>query len=407
MTITTDLAQTAEDHARLLHIPPERRLDRTQAAADLAAGTAGIALVHIERARSGRDDWRTAHDFILDVSAEPASDHDTSGLFLGAPALAFVLQAAAGSSPRYRTGLADLDEPLAQLAHRRARTALARIDQARPATFAEYDIFSGLSGIGALLLRSDPGGSALEQVLTYLVALTRPLPLGDRVLPGWWVSHDATRKTPAGYPGHANLGAAHGIAGPLSLLAQAARRGVIVDGHLQAIADICRWLYRWRRNDATGCWWPEHLGADDLHSGRSRQTSPSRPGWCYGTPGIARAGQLAAIALGDSTLQRLFEDALLACISDDAQLAQLTEAGLCHGWAGTFQTTWRAAADTATPALRQQLPRLADALLAAATAPHEHGPGLLNGTAGTALALHTAAADTAPTCGWDACLLID
>ncbi|EYT91487.1 hypothetical protein ThrDRAFT_02822 [Frankia casuarinae] len=35
------------------------------------------------------------------------------------------------------------------------------------------------------------------------------------------------------------------------------------------------------------------------------------------------------------------------------------------------------------------------------------GPGLLNGTAGTALTLHTAAHTVAPRSGWDACLLID
>jgi hypothetical protein len=35
------------------------------------------------------------------------------------------------------------------------------------------------------------------------------------------------------------------------------------------------------------------------------------------------------------------------------------------------------------------------------------GPGLLDGAAGTALALHTAAHNVAPTSGWDACLLID
>ncbi|GAA2052326.1 hypothetical protein GCM10009839_69620 [Catenulispora yoronensis] len=407
MTITAYLTQTADDHARLLHTPPEQKYGHTGTGADLAAGSAGIALVHIERASCGRDNWRTAHSFIQSAAGGPVSDHDTSGLFLGAPALAFVLHAAAGTTSRYRTGLGDLDQPLAQLAHRRTQAAMTRIQQRRPAAFAEYDVFSGLTGIGALLLRRDPGGSALEQVLTYLVALTRPLPAGDRALPGWWVSHDPTRKAPAGYPGHANLGAAHGIAGPLALLAQAARKGITVEGQHQAIADICRWLYRWHRDEDGTCWWPEHLGAEDLRSGRSRQTGPARPSWCYGTPGIARAGQLAALALADRTLQQHFEDALLGCLGDETQLEQLSNAGLCHGWAGTFQTAWRAAADAATPALRHQLPRLADKLAAAAAQPHGHGPGLLTGTAGTALALHTAATDTAPTCGWDACLLIN
>ncbi|MGM1058376.1 lanthionine synthetase C family protein [Saccharothrix sp. Mg75] len=407
MTTTASLAHAAEHHARLLHTPPPRTPADDWAAQDLATGSAGIALAHIERARSGLDTWQTAHAHIRAAATTPLSDHDSAALFLGAPALLFVLDAAAGSSDRYRTGLADLDAPVTRLAHRRAHNALARTDTARPAAFGEYDVFSGLSGLGALLLRRDPGGSALERILHYLVALTRPLTVDNEVLPGWWVGHDPHRETPPGHRGHANFGAAHGITGPLALLAHAARRGITVEGHHQAIIDICQWLEHWRRDGDAGPWWPEHLDIIELRTGRTRQTGPGRPSWCYGTPGIARAGQLAAIALGDHVLQDHYERALLACLGDDTQLARLTDAGLCHGLAGTFQTFWRAAADATTPALHEQLPRLADALLAAAARPHQHGPGLLNGTAGIALALHTAATDTAPSCGWDACLLID
>ncbi|OLE21189.1 MAG: lanthionine synthetase, partial [Catenulispora sp. 13_1_20CM_3_70_7] len=313
MTTNTDLAAAAEHHSRLLQPPPPDVPGQTGAAQDLATGSVGTALAHIERARSGLESWRTAHAFILHATSAPISDHDTSGLFLGAPALAFALDAAAGTSDRYKSGLADLDPAVTQLAHRRTSRALGRIAAGEAATFAEYDIFSGLSGIGALLLRRDPGGSALERVLTYLVALTQPLPDRYKRLPGWWVSHNPHRKTQPGYPGHANLGAAHGITGPLALLAQAARRGITVDGHHQAIADICHWLNAWRRGDDAGCWWPEHVAMSELRTGRTSQTGPARPSWCYGTPGIARAGQLAAIALGDRTLQHEYESALVAC----------------------------------------------------------------------------------------------
>ncbi|MEU8621524.1 hypothetical protein [Streptomyces sp. NPDC048623] len=36
-------------------------------------------------------------------------------------------------------------------------------------------MFYGLTGLGALLLRTQPGSAALEHVLTYLVAPTRPI----------------------------------------------------------------------------------------------------------------------------------------------------------------------------------------------------------------------------------------
>jgi hypothetical protein len=86
-------------------------------------------------------------------------------------------------------------------------------------------------------------------------------------------------------------------------------------------------------------------------------------------------------------------------------MAQLTDAGLCHGAAGLYMTAWRAAQDALTPAIGTELPGLA-ALLLKLAADRPSGTGFLNGTAGTALALHTAASGAAPISGWDACLLI-
>jgi len=46
---------------------------------------------------------------------------------------------------------------------------------------------------------------------------------------------------------HGNLGIAHGITGPLALLAVAMKRGVAVAGRAGAIGRICPWTDRWRR----------------------------------------------------------------------------------------------------------------------------------------------------------------
>ncbi|AXI77471.1 lanthionine synthetase C family protein [Peterkaempfera bronchialis] len=373
----------------------------------LAEGAAGIALLHLQRAYTGHGTWQQAHAWITTAASGDISAADNTGLFLGVPALAFLLHAATGSPARYEESLATLDLHVAALARRRSAAALARITRGQLPAFAEYDIFYGLTGIGAYLLRRDPVGTALEQVLDYLVALTRPLRADGHQLPGWWVAHDPHGRMSSRYAGgHGNLGAAHGITGVLLLLSQAARRRVTVAGQLDAIAALCAWLTAWRQEGTSGPWWPEHLSPADLRTGTTHQSGPGRPSWCYGTPGIARAGQLAAIALHDHQLQREFEDALTACVHDPAQLDQITDTGLCHGWAGLYQTVWRASRDALTPALRARLPGLAKALARHAR-PGTAGPGFLDGDAGTALALTTAANDAAPTCGWDACLLID
>ncbi|WP_045876704.1 lanthionine synthetase C family protein [Pseudofrankia sp. DC12] len=409
MSIGDDLSREAERRARGL-AQPGSAAEAGPPGQALSSGSAGIALLFIERARAGLDSWQPAHRHLLDASARPVADHDTAGLYFGAPAVAFVLDIAAGQSARYREGLAALDDVVTRLAHRRARQALDRIKAARPPNFDEYDLFLGLTGLGSLLLRRAPASGATEQVLTYLVALTRPLTVDGEALPGWWVDHDPHRGRAGSFRGgHANVGLAHGVAGPLALLSLAARRGLTVDGQLEAIATICAWLDTWRRDGPTGPFWPQHLTLTELRSGRCERSQPGRPSWCYGTPGIARAGQLAALALDDPDRRRTYEQALLACLDDPAQQVLLTDASLCHGHAGLYQTVLRAAADDPTGHLATRLPKLAGDLLRTARAAPAMGPterGFLTGSAGTALALHTAAAQTPPASGWDACLLI-
>lgn len=406
MMSTTHLAEAVERHTARLARPAPPPENQPWAAQSLTTGAAGTALLHIERAHIGSGTWQQAHTWIKAAVAGEVSAADTTGLYLGAPAITFMLDAAAGDAGRrYRDALTDVDRPVVALAHRRADAAMSRIRSGRLCGFREYDVFFGLSGIGSLLLRRDPDGSAMERVLDYLVALSRPLQVEGETLPGWWVGHDPHRRFAAAYRGgHGNLGMAHGIAGPLSLLSRALRRGITVDGHREAIATICEWLDAWQQDGESGPWWPEWITVADLRTGRPSQIGPARPSWCYGTPGITRAAQLASIATGDTRRQRIIERALARCLDDPAQQARITGGGLCHGWAGVFQTVWRAARDGETSGLAGHLPRLADTLARFGGAA---GSGLLDGAAGTALALHTAARNLAPTTEWDACLLID
>ena len=374
----------------------------------LASGAAGTALAHIEHARTEpvpqqrTHRWESAHLWVRAAGAGGVSASDTCGLFLGVPAVTFTVHTAG----RYRATAPRLLRETVALTHRRVDSATRRLGSDETATFAEYDALFGLTGLGALLLATAPGEEALERVLAYLVALTRPRFVHGRTVPGWWVSHDPHRGASEHFPGgHANLGMAHGMAGILALLATAKRAGVTVDGHDEAILLLLEHLENWVQEGPAGPWWPEHLTLGELASGRPHWCGPARPSWCYGTPGIARAGQLAALSLGDASRQEFFEHALDRCLSDEAQLARIIDAGLCHGWAGLFQTTWRAAAEATSSNLTGHLPRLAAALATHAET-GTRGQGLLDGSAGTALALMTASTGTAPATGWDTCLLI-
>ncbi|WP_246258097.1 lanthionine synthetase C family protein [Amycolatopsis anabasis] len=395
----------AEAIAARLATPTLDADDRSGREQSLAHGAAGGALLHIERALLGLGSWSTAHAWVATATTRAVSAADDTGLYLGAPAISFILHAAqADHTRRYGPALSALGTHVALLAHRRVDAALARTDRGDTATFAEYDLFSGLTGIGQLLLQHTPGNDALERILDYLVRLTRPS-RADHQQPGWWVSHhpDPQLPTPGG---HTNLGLAHGISGVLAFLGAALRRGTSVDGHAEAIATICAHLDAWRQDDEPGPWWPQWITQDELRTGRTRQPGPLRPSWCYGTPGIARAQQIAALATGDTARQTMAEHALAACLSDPAQLAHVTDTGLCHGWSGLHQTAWRAAHDALSPEIGRQLPRLAESLTQHADHDHNRDTGLLDGAAGVALALHTAARNEPPISGWDACLLI-
>ena len=125
-------------------------------------------------------------------------------------------------------------------------------------------------------------------------------------------------------------------------------------------------------------------------------------------PGQARAQQLAGLALGDLERARAAERALAGCVLDRQVTALLTDASLCHGWAGVVQALWRAAGDALSPqpleaALREARRGMEDH-------PARAGPptsgGLLEGTSGIQFAQNDLPRTGGEPPCWDACLLL-
>jgi hypothetical protein len=162
----------------------------------------------------------------------------------------------------------------------------------------------------------------------------------------------------------------------------------------------------WRQSSSSGPWWPGFINRAQADAAWVPTPSRQRPSWCYGTPGVARAQQLAAMALGDAERSRQAEAAMLGCLRDPAQLSRLTDAGLCHGLAGVLQATWRMATAAPRSELGAELPRLADQLHVQLTHANRD-PEFLDGRAGIALALHSLTTTTKPPPShWDRCLLL-
>jgi hypothetical protein len=372
----------------------------------LASGAAGIALLHIERARSGHGDWTTAHAWLSAAARDDLSAGPHAGLFFGVPTLTFVTHAAADRPGKLTRALADLDTSTATVTRRRLDEAHARIDRGDRPALHEFDLIRGLTGLGSYYLQRHPHHDLTRAVLSYLVRLTELLTGRTDWLPGWWTDLAPTGHPSPDYPeGHGNSSMSHGIAGPLALLSLALRGGVVVDGHTDAITRICTWLDAWQQDHPCGPWWPGIITMEQVHQGHVQQSSSPRPSWCYGTPGLARSQQLAALTTGDTRRQHTAETAMLGCLRDPTQLDRITDSGLCHGMAGVFQSAWRIAADAHTPDLAAELPRLAARLLTQfRSSPQD--TEFFDGHAGVALALHTAGTNTAPLTHWDACLLL-
>ncbi|WP_106398919.1 lanthionine synthetase C family protein [Actinocorallia populi] len=368
----------------------------------LADGAAGRALLHVERALQDGE-WSQAQTAIREAVADPVDSGPNAGLYYGAPAVAFVLTAASTDGhPRYLNASHTLDEYVRTAAERKLTQATEAIRTGRSAIFADYDLFKGLTGFGALLLARVPGSEVFGSILTYLTCLTRPRVIDGLQVPGWWVDHhpDPALPTPGG---HANLGMAHGAAGILALLALAARAGHIVNGQREAIESLIDFFDRWRQDSSEGPWWPQWLSRDDLRAGLLiSYTHPGRPSWCYGAVGIARALQLAADANGQESPRKAAETALAANLTDH-HLARLDTPGLCHGLAGVYQTAYRAACEAQCPSIAERLPTLAARL---AALPDGDSDGMLTGTAGIDLAAETARRNVPPVSDWDRCLLI-
>ncbi|MFJ2632186.1 lanthionine synthetase C family protein [Streptomyces sp. NPDC087422] len=385
----------------------------------LAYGPTGVALLHIERAAVGLGPWQRAHDWLTAATREPFTSGPDSHPFYGAPAVAHAVVCVAEHQPRpYQRALADLDAQIDRDVRRRLDIAHRRIDAGHLPQLAEFDVIRGLTGYGAYLLQRDRLGPTLNRVLHYCVRLTEPVSDDGETVPGWWTATGPSGRPDQRFPGgHANNGMAHGIGGVLALLALAARHGNTVGGHHDAIRTILAWLDRRQENSGTA--WPYWVTRAELREERLAPSAPRRPSWCYGTAGLARAQQLAALALGDTRRQIEAENALASALTDPAQLKATTDNGLCHGFAGLAHIAARAA-DDAHHSTAAQLRASIPSLLASVCPPdidpattatalvqdEKAGPGFLDGAAGVALALQAPASGAPPTTSWDSCLLL-
>jgi len=397
----------------------------------LANGLPGTALLYGELARTDAA-WRQVAHRHLAAAGRAMATAPSAGLFSGPAALLAAAQTCAGPEGHYRALRRSLAAWVAKDQTERLRAFAARARQHGPGVdWAAYDLINGVSGTTRLLLDAvaDPAETgpeveaALAASLHHLVALTAPVRAGGHRVPGWWVpaALQITPRDRETYPrGDFNLGMAHGMAGPLTVLSTAHRMGHGTPALREAVHRIADWLLSWTLDDDTGPYWPARAGWDEEVAPHRPRRLFTRTAWCYGTPGVAAALFRAGAALDRPDWRAAAVHALRTALRRDEAEWAVEGPTLCHGYAGLLRVVARVAEESQDPELRAGRPRLTARVLgcvdetapfafrhlmrfpAAARSPVPHRAldtaGMLEGAAGVALALLPVSHEPLP---WD------
>lgn len=386
----------------------------------VAQGHAGLAVLFGALGADRPDQgWeRVGHEHLRRAVDAAGRAPVRGSLYLGLAGIGLAALGLARHRDRYARLLAAVDVRVAAEVGAACRR-LAALPAGSGCRVGEFDLISGLAGAGAYLV-SRPGPRAAQAADDAIAALVRLVLDGPPEVPRWHTPPDLLGDDDQRhrYPnGNLNCGLAHGLPGPLALLSIALRQGRPVPDMADAVRVAAGWLVEHRIDDGSGPVWPAAVPLPPRTGGPAPQACPARAGWCYGSPGVARALWLAGDALPAHEYRVLAVDAMDAAFALPPQQRGLDSPNLCHGLAGLLQITHRFAIDTGLPRFARARDELAAELLEA----HEpesilgfrnvepegrrvENPGLLDGATGVALALLACSSDADPS--WDRLLLL-
>lgn len=213
-----------------------------------------------------------------------------------------------------------------------------------------FDLAFGLAGLGVYALERWPGTAAaalLEGVVRQIDALAEPSG-GWRALRTRPDQVDLYGVEPPlrdlfAAEGYFELGMAHGVAGPVAVLARAVLAGAGGARARRLLGDLASWLAEAALPAGAELAFPGRLSRDLSAAELHRRAS-----WCKGDPGVALSLLAAGRALGREDLRRLGLGAARRAAVRPPEAAGIADACLCHGALGlghVFRRLHRASGD--------------------------------------------------------------
>ena len=194
----------------------------------------------------------------------------------------------------------------------------------------DYDLISGLVGIGIYFLERMPSDSAAQGIKLIIHELER---LSQRTEAGitWFTPPelipDAQREIAPG--GYYNLGVAHGIPGVLFLLSEVAALGIEQERVSAMLESAMEWFLAQARPSSSTVRFSGWVPTPE-----SRGDQRGRLSWCYGDLGILAVLTQIAKRTGHPKWQTFTAGLLDECVSRPDVFNGLVDPMLCHGTMG-------------------------------------------------------------------------
>ncbi|WP_367120890.1 lanthionine synthetase C family protein [Staphylococcus capitis] len=257
------------------------------------------------------------HKYVLRIGKELERGIEGYSLYSGISGIAFSIDVVSDGHLHYRNILQTLDDYLIEFINRKMTCINT---EANP---REYDVVRGLAGIGRYLLNRVDANPKVISSLIEIMNHFRDIHYSKR---HWIVSKDnqfLNIDKERFSLGNINLGLAHGILGPFSLLALSKIKGVEIDNHSSLLSDITEYLFKteFQYNQS---WLDRYDIAEKYYPSYS-----IRNGWCYGDTGIMNTIWLLGLALNNENLIEKAKNLIIKIIRLNND--NLLSPTFCHG----------------------------------------------------------------------------